>query len=185
MKIESILKRQGGTKVELGGVEYHFEPMTDGAHVAEITEAAHIDRFLAIPEGYKVYHGSEQPTSKPKQAAKTAPAPVSAPAAAPSATLAGSEVHPPQFEIADKTYTQLEIVQKAFEASGLTSDEWNDLGEDERAAKIDITLDELAEAAEDAPSDERAELVAQYEAKFGRKPHYRAGIDKIKAELEA
>lgn len=33
--------------------------------------------------------------------------------------------------------------------------------------------------------DERAELSAAYEAKFGRKPHHRMGADKIRAELEA
>jgi hypothetical protein len=194
MKIECILKRQDGTKAEVGGIEYHFEPLADGAHVAEVADTAHIDRFLAIPEGYKVYHGSEEPNGKPVQVGKLATVPVSAPAAPTSAALAGSEVHPPQFEINGKTYTQLEVVQKAFEASGMTSDEWNDLGDDERAAKMDIALDDLADAAdgeddqggEDAPVDEadaRAQLVAQYEAKFGKKPHYRASIEKIKAEL--
>ncbi len=182
MKIECTLKRQGGTKAELGGIEYHFEPLADGAHVAEITEVAHIDRFLSIPEGYKVYHGSDAPKGEPKQAVKAAVV-IEAPVGS-TAPLAGSEQHPPQFDVNGKAYTQLEVVQMAFEASGLTSDEWNDLGDDERAAKLDIMLDDLADA-EEGKTDERAELVAQYEAKFGKKPHHRTSIDKIKAELEA
>ena len=48
MKIECILKREGGSVVDLGGVEYHFEPLADGAHVADVENEAHIDRFLSI-----------------------------------------------------------------------------------------------------------------------------------------
>ncbi len=33
MQIECILKRQDGTKAEIGGTEYHFEPLDDGAQV--------------------------------------------------------------------------------------------------------------------------------------------------------
>lgn len=55
MKIECILKRQGGTHVDMGGVVYHFAPQPDGAHVADIEDNAHIQRFLGIPEGYRIY----------------------------------------------------------------------------------------------------------------------------------
>ena len=44
--------------------------------------------------------------------------------------------------------TQLEAVNLAFAASGMTSDEWNELDQSERTAKIEIALDELAEAGE-------------------------------------
>ncbi|MCY1167375.1 hypothetical protein D9M73_73360 [compost metagenome] len=57
MKFECKLKREGGTKVEIGGVEYHFKPLPDGAHVAEVTEEDHIARFYQIPEAYKAYKG--------------------------------------------------------------------------------------------------------------------------------
>ena len=148
MKIECILKREGGTKTDVGGVEYHFEPLSDGAHVADVTEEAHIDRFLAIPEGYKVYHGKETPVGEPKQIGERTSAPVAPAAPAKPAMLAGSDELPPQFEIGGKVITQLEAVQKAFDASGLSSDEWNELDAEDRAAKIEISLDELAEAAE-------------------------------------
>ncbi len=185
MKIECILKRQGGTFAEIDGIEYHFEPVADGAHVADVTLEAHIDRFLAIADGYKLYHGKEEPAGQPKQAAQGLPR--LEPAATPigALPLAGSEQHPPQFEIAGKVFTQREIVEKAFAASGLSSDEWNELGEDERAAKMDIVLDELADASETETTDDRAALVEAYKAKFGKAPHHKKSLETIKAELEA
>lgn len=152
MKIECILKRDGGTKTDIGGVLYHFEPLADGAHVAEITEEAHIDRFLAIPEGYKVYHGKETPEGQPVQIGEQTAAPVPVSDTKNTAPLAGSDELPPQFEIGGKVITQLDAVQKAFEASGLSSDEWNELDAEDRTAKIEIALDELAEAAETSPA---------------------------------
>jgi hypothetical protein len=71
MKIECILKRPGGTKVDLGGTEYHFAPQADGAHVAVVKENAHIQRFLSIPEGYRIY-GDAQPVVDDKDE-QTAP----------------------------------------------------------------------------------------------------------------
>ena len=184
MKIECILKRPGGTTAEIGGIDYTFEPLSDGAHVADVLNEAHIDRFLAIPDGYKVYHGKETPSGKP-QVAKTANAPA-LPSDAHKAgkNLSGSTSHPPSFDVGGKSYTQLEIVQIAFFSSGLSYDEWNSLDEEERAAKIDIALDDLLESTEIEVTDDRDELIAQYEAKFGKKPHYRLSIEKIKAELQ-
>ena len=154
MKIQCILNREGGTVVDIGGIEYHFEPVADGAHVAEVSEEAHIDRFLSISDAYNVYHGDETPTGEPKVIGESTPAP------APQsedikdrAPLAGSEQLPPQFEIGDRVVTQLEAVKIAFEASGLTSDEWNDLGDDERAAKIEIALDEMADEADEGAGE--------------------------------
>lgn len=184
MKIECKLRREGGTRAEIGGIEYHFEPLADGAHVAEVDNAEHVDRFLAIPEGYKLYHGDGAPKGKPTVAAKEAPVVVTEPKDVTGIPLAGSEQHPPQFDINGKVYTQRDVVEKAFADSGLTPDEWNDLGEDERAAKIDIALDAIADDAE-AAEPTRDELVALYEAKFGRKPNGKASIEKIKADLEA
>lgn len=55
MKIECKLQRAGGTIVDIGGTEYHFKPGADGAHVADIENDEHIDRFLAIAEAYRLY----------------------------------------------------------------------------------------------------------------------------------
>jgi hypothetical protein len=184
MKIECILKRDGGTKADIDGIEYHFEPLSDGAHVAEIEKTEHIDRFLAIPEGYKVYHGKEVPSGEPVKVSKRA-------AAAPAESsklavpLAGSFALAPQFEIGGKIITQSEAVKKAFDASGLSSDEWNDLDDEDRVAKIEIALDDLADAADEAAAegDDREALVEAYKAKFGKAPHHKTSIETIKAKL--
>ena len=103
MKIECKLKREGGSKIELDGKEYHFAPDTFGAHVAEVEDDEHIARFLAIPEGYRIH--KEQP-------------------AAPKA---------------------------------------DDKGD----------------------ADDRADLAAEYEAKFGKKPHHKMNAESIRAALDA
>lgn len=53
MLIECILRRTGGTHVDLGSAIYHFAPDEAGRHVADVTDDDHIDRLLAIPEGYR------------------------------------------------------------------------------------------------------------------------------------
>lgn len=187
MKIACLGIRDGGTKVDIDGLEYHFQPLEDGAHVAEVEDEAHIDRFLSISDHYKVYHGKLEPVSKPvriapeglKRATVAASQNIEPP-------LLGSSVHDASYEIGGKTYSLGDIVALAHKASELTVEEWNELEDDDRHAKIDITLDDLADAAEksEAPaSDERAALVEQYVAKFGKAPHYKASAETLKAKL--
>lgn len=103
MKIECILKREGGSKVEIGSTEYHFAPQADGAHVAEVSNNGHIQRFLSIPEGYRIYGEPDEQEGDPD--------------------------------------------------------------------------------ADTGADDERASLVAEYEAKFNRKPHHKASVDTIRKQL--
>ena len=191
MKIQCILVRAGGTFADIDGTQYHFEPLEDGALVADIADRTHIDRFLAISEGYKVYHGDKTPAGSPT--------PIHLPVindkqdvrAGGKQTLNGSSVHDESYEINGATVMLGEVVQAAFAASDLTADEWNELEEDDRHAKIDIALDTMAEAGPDASEYQRADiqerdvLVAAYEAKFGKKPHYRMKAETIQAELDA
>lgn len=65
MKIKCKQIRDGGTKVPMGKKEYHFAPDENGDHVADVTNKAHIDRFLAITEGY------EEVGAKASKAAKS------------------------------------------------------------------------------------------------------------------
>lgn len=188
MKIECILKREGGSVVDLGGIEYHFEPLADGAHVADVEDKAHIDRFLSISEGYKLYHGKDEPKGQPKQIGELQPVNVPAPAGTkPVGALAGSDELPPQFDINGKTVTQLEAVNIAFAASGLTSDEWNELDKSERTAKIEIALDELAEAGEGNEGDELDldALKAAYKERFGKAAHHTWTAEVIAEKLKA
>ncbi len=63
MKIECILKREGGTHVKIGKTDYHFEPQADGAHVADVPDDEHAQRFLSIGEAYKIYRGEAKPAA--------------------------------------------------------------------------------------------------------------------------
>lgn len=182
MDIECILRRDGGTRAEIGGKHYHFAPLEDGAHVAAVENPDHVDRFLSISEAYRVYRGALKTASGPSDGLPE----VKSPVAQVSALLAGSQELPPQFEIGGQTYTQAQIADRACAAAGLTSDEWNELGDDERAAKMEIVLDDMADEAEKPDeSDERAKLVEAYKAKFGKAPHHKKSVEAIKAELEA
>lgn len=52
--IECILKRDGGTKIDLGNTTYHFAPDSEGRHVAMVADPDHIGRLLSISEGYRI-----------------------------------------------------------------------------------------------------------------------------------
>lgn len=170
MKIECKLLREGGTFVELDGVEYHFAPLEDGAHVADVEREAHQDRFLSISEAYRLYRG------------KGVPAAASEPVAV---ALLGSSVHPASFEINGKTYSLGDVV--ALAAAPFDPAEWNELSEDARHDMIDEKLDELAADTNGDGnvdnSEELAALRAEYEAKFGKKPHPAMKAETLKAKL--
>lgn len=189
MKIECILHRKGGTEVELPGKTYHFTPQEDGKHVAEVTIEAHIERFLSIPEAYRLLRtpGAEA------AAATFVPADDAPIINTDNVVLLGSNVHPATFEINGKTYALGDIVSRAFADSGLTAENWNELPDDTRATKIDIVLDGiedgeivlLAPATQpvEQPAEDRAALVAQYKAKFGKNPPNTMKVEVIKAKL--
>lgn len=59
MKIECLVKREGGSVVEVFGANYHFIPADDGCHVADVENTKHQDRLLSISEGYRIYRGGE------------------------------------------------------------------------------------------------------------------------------
>ena len=69
MKIESLLRRPGGTKVSLGGVEYHFKPAPDGREFADVTNMDHVGIFASIREGYRVAGAESSQTETAKPAA--------------------------------------------------------------------------------------------------------------------
>lgn len=54
MLIECKIQRPGGSVIELFGREYHFVPATDGCHVCDVDDPAAVDRFLEIPEAYRL-----------------------------------------------------------------------------------------------------------------------------------
>lgn len=192
MKLACPVKRPGGSHIELWGKEYHFQEQPDGAHVAEVEDPAHQDRLLAI--GYKIYRpGQMQQAEAPAAGKRQWHKPELK-----DATLLGSSVHPDTFEIGGKTITLGDVVTAAFKRSEMSVDDWNEQAEPDRHAMIDEELDIMAADAEpegdagagnppavDPAVDEREELVKQYEAKFGTKPHHKLGVAKLREALEA
>ncbi|WP_104019125.1 hypothetical protein [Roseovarius nitratireducens] len=60
MLIVSKIQRTGGSRVTVGGSDYHFEPRgPKGEHVAEVENEAHIKRLLSVPEGFEPYDPGE------------------------------------------------------------------------------------------------------------------------------
>ncbi|HND02884.1 MAG TPA: hypothetical protein PK782_12480 [Nitrospira sp.] len=63
MKVESLIKRKGGSVIEFGYppkvTKFHFKPESDdidAPHVCEIPDGSpYLGRLLAITEGYRVY----------------------------------------------------------------------------------------------------------------------------------
>lgn len=187
MKIECILLRPGGTLVELPGKTYHFAPQDDGRHVADVSIEAHIERLLSIPEAYRLLR-----TGKAEPEVALVPAEDKAVETDLDVALLGSTSHPATFVINEKAYTLAGVVEHAYLDSGLTAENWNDLDDETRATKIDLVLDaiqageieiETADGEDDAGNDDRDELKAMYEAKFGKSAG-RLSTAKIKAALD-
>ncbi len=146
MLIECKIKRDGGSKVPIGNKEYHFIPLTDGAHVADVQDEDHEARFLSISEAYRAYKGSETPT----QATVTTIAVTAAPKAV---KPYWSDSHPDSFEIGERIYQWDEVLTLALEKTKLSVAAWNALDGAARAEFIDLTLDGLAEAADNGEGE--------------------------------
>lgn len=186
MKVESIIKRNPPTRIRIGGQTYQFEIDADGCHVCEISDHNHLSRLLSIPEGYRLA-GQAVPVA----------APVAAPAAQvilPPPELKGSPVHPREIDLGDGRIVQLDdVVKQAFDASGMTADEWNEQDEDDRYAKIDAIPDAMVAPQEEESelegdlngdgSLDREELANLYEARFGKRPHGKWTAVRIQEEL--
>lgn len=64
MKIVCKLKREGGSKVELGDTTYHFKPNAAGDHVADVDDEQHAQQLLAVTEGYEAYGDDAEPDTQ-------------------------------------------------------------------------------------------------------------------------
>lgn len=53
MKVQCLIRRLGGTRVEIGGTEYHFVPDVFGRHVCEV-KPEHVENFRRIRHTYVV-----------------------------------------------------------------------------------------------------------------------------------
>lgn len=135
MLIESIIKREGGTKITLGGEEYSFQPDAHGRHVCEVKNRDHIGILLAIREGFRLAD-DEKPVDVPAEVV--------------------NEVVP-------------EVVQP----------------KDDGVDNPDNKADDDTVVVETPAENDRDAWVELYAEKFGRKPHHRWSIERIRAEIEA
>jgi hypothetical protein len=221
MKIECTLQRVGGTIVELGKTSYHFAPTPDDErHIAEVTNEAHIERFLVVRESFRILR-----TAGAAAVEETiAPVDNAGPSLILDAQLEAATGFPHFFTVAGKDYELPQIVRRAFDDSGLTVEDWNGLDNEHRATKIEIVLDALEDGEieltpisiddgrdpgspepiepgqglgtppgtenysadpgnSNALLNERAELDAQYKAKFGKLPPSNMKVETLKAKL--
>ena len=207
MKIESLIKRKGGSVVEMDAPSrtYHFAPVSgkhEDSHVAEVEEQSHIRALLRIREGFRVLEGEAQQDD---------------PVHDDDLQLVGSNIHSASYKIkGGETISLDELVSMAFQDSGLDQDQWNNASDEERYGFIDATLLELQlgegepepvkqqeesdvepaatqQTEEQAPppaqepaaeqqelgSMSRADLSDLYQKRFGRKPSTRMTIADI------
>lgn len=209
MKIESLIKRKGGSVVEMDAPSrtYHFAPVSgkhEDPHVAEVEEQSHIRSLLRIREGFRVLEGEAQQDD---------------PVHDDDLQLVGSNIHAASYKIkGGETISLDELVSMAFQDSGLDQDQWNNASDEERYGFIDATLLELQlgdgepepgpvkqqeepdvepaatqQTEEQAPppaqepaaeqqelgSMPRADLSDLYQKRFGRKPSTRMTIADI------
>lgn len=154
MIIESIIKRDPPTEIDLDGTVYKFKPDEHGRHVADVTDKRHIARLLSITEGYQL--PGDEPLASDVQAEldreiEQRSNPVSQPVLTPtdSQALKGSTVHPAVIDLGDGKQVAIdEVIDTAYQESGLTTAEWNDLSDDDRHNLIDAILDAMAPADE-------------------------------------
>lgn len=139
MKIKTLIVHPKGSVITLPGAEYVPVRQPDGEQVFEVTDQAHIERLLAIKEGFAEYTPGEV---VPAQEAADKPAKDAKPPAD-VVGLLGSSVHPSTFEIGGQTLQLDNIVAMAHTNSGLSVSDWNALSADERHERLDAELDRL------------------------------------------
>lgn len=202
MKIECLIKRKGGSVIEMDAPArtYHFAPENgnhEDPHVADVQEQSHVRCLLRIREAYRVLSGEELPEEAQQQIKH-------------EQELVGSNIHSASYPIkGGETIALADLVAMAFEDSGLDYDQWNEATDEERYAYIDATLLELQVGVEDEQPIEQAkrepveqdpvvqpkpeekeeptaladlprkELAVLYQKRFGRQPSTRMTIDDI------
>lgn len=144
MKIECLIRRAGGSHVQMDAPkrEYHFKPGDkEQRHIANVDVEHHAKALLRIKEGYRAVEGEDLPEGD-------------APEDNTDRQLKGSTIHSASYKIKGGDEVSLEdLVNMAFEDSGLDEDAWNGLADHDRYQFIDTTLGELqdGEQSEDAP----------------------------------
>lgn len=203
MRIECTLQREGGTVVEMPGRNYHFKPTEDDPrHIDDVTIEAHIERFLSIPESFRLARtpgAAAVEDTLPQQPGDDGGQEDLPPGS--TGPISTSPQFPAIFHINGKDYALEAIASRAFMDSGLTFEDWNGLDDEHRATKIEIVLDALEageitieagtvpESTQTPPAEEAdaelATLREQYKAMFGKYPPSNMKLETLKAKLAA
>lgn len=135
MLIESLIKRKGGTVIELEAPKaaYHFQPTeTDARHIADVGISHHAKQLLRIKEGFRAVDDADLEDDDQGQGEDT------------GRNLIGSNVHNAEYTIlGGDTISLSDLINMAFDDSGLDEQAWNDLADQERYDFINATLKEL------------------------------------------
>ena len=166
MLIECILKRDGGTKVELGNTTYHFAPDSEGRHVAMVADPDHIGRLLSISEGYRIPRAHTSATAQ----------------------VAVSGAVGAVGAVAPAVQSDQRVIVEPVKLAEDQTDAGAGAGED-GAAKVEDTPPASDPAAIDLTTLDREKLAEIYLAKVGQKAHpamkIPAMLEKIKAASAA
>lgn len=158
MRIQCTVPRP--REVELGNQVYKFAQDDEGRFVANVTIKPHIDRLLSI-DVYRNLDAEpepdvEEPELNDLETGKPPKGKAKTPAKAPA--KAPAKVEEPE------------------------DDDGQDDGSD--AGTDDHGDDSADDSADDSNQDaDHDELVAQYQAKFGKKPHHKLSDDRIREVL--
>lgn len=197
MKIESIIQRPGGSVISIGEETYHFQPTKeDERHQAEVTVESHIARFLGITEGFRELDGEPREESE----IKTSQVHASIFTLADDSTITLAELTSRAFSASglgvaewnalepDDLYEQIDVTLSEI------NDELNNVVKPQPSIDADAPKDEEvveAEAKQDEPEVEaekpeldRAALIAEYRALFGKKPHHTQSAERIKQLID-
>ncbi len=174
LKIESIIRRPGGTKgVIMGTTSYDFLPNAEGAHVANVLDPDHAQKFLKISEGYRIY------TSQEPGDAETGAGAIGAIAASASTQSQEPNPTPPakQAPAAGAAKQQVDSTNAPATEPTKPSGEANDTKDPATPAPTGKTV-----ALEDMDPDKLREV---FQDEVGRKPHPQAKDETLIAQIKA
>lgn len=150
--IQSLIRRAGGSKIDLYGKQYHFKPENDtedARHVCAVPveDAAAIHRFKQIPEGFTILADAADLPAAPKApSGQTVHADQAAPAADAPALIQKAPVEP----------VWLENGEDRVELTAMTREQLNAFAKDNFEIKVhhkwsdDTVIQKILEAARGA-----------------------------------
>jgi len=175
-------RRTQSALVDLVEKAYKFEPNAAGHVVCEVPEGAHLKRLLSITEAYRPYDSSFDLAAYLAASKGAAAAPQTSASAGSDEdedddenkqftdVLKGSPDLPATFEIAAGVdVTQVQVVEGAFQRSGMTREAWNLNDEDDREGLIEQEVTHLR-LAEEAKAKAAADATAGAGAPAGGTP---------------